>query len=127
MRCCGAWNYADLGCCLSNICALGPVRPTTLLRGQLLDGNAESGSRCPVELLLRGLNEFRLFLLKIVFVILLSHACISVFLVSAFCIVSLPDAVPYYLYVVHADVRFRSCLQIHACRFVVEMIEEINR
>ena len=51
----------------------------------------------------------------------------SVFLVSAFCIVSPPGAVPYYLYVVHADVRFRSCLPIHACRFVEEMIEEINR
>ena len=94
-----------------------------------MDGNASS--RCPVELLLRGLNDssvvLLLFALKIVFVILLSHACISVFLVSAFCIVSLPDAVPYYLYVVHADVRFRSCLQIHACRFVVETIEDINR
>ena len=61
------------------------------------------------------------------FVILLSRACISVFLVSAFCIVSLLGAVPYYLYVVHADVRFRSCLPIHACRFVGEMIEDINR
>ena len=93
-------KYSHIGLLLSYLRFLGAVRPTTWLRG-ILDRNA--GSRCSVELLVRGLNDSSLFFsLKMVFVILLSHACISTFLVSAFCIVSPPAVVPYYLYVVHA-------------------------